>query len=282
MKSRRRPRLGLIICLQHLGLLAGIGPGQAQSDGAAKKYPPYSSVWDWLIPGGGTPESALSVEKQDNGDVLVTYALKNPKMQPGQSGCQPGITGCLASYGVTFFSRESAAPSASQQWLHGGTTIHLKNGFTFERIGSWGARRGCYGDLNATILKKDLSGNVVGRRKLLYVLDLPQRYKTRGDCDDGPSFVNRVDSVFADFLALEDDTFLMIDHQHGVIVRFDAEFRSQSALLNRRLFAVDEPLFNDWLRHMNYGSRADLNLNLRVQQDGLYKSLMEFKRRIQP
>jgi len=246
------------------------------------KLPPYPDVWEWVIPSGGPNESTLSVEKQKDRDVLVTYALKNPNVQPGQPGCQPGISGCVEFYGVTFFGRERAAPSMSQRWLHGDPTMHLKNGPTLERIGLWGARRGCYGGLNATILQKDRGANVVGRKKLLCVLDPAQRYETRDDCNDGPPFVNRVDSVFADFLALDDGTFLMIDHQHGLIVRFDSGFHSQSRLLNRRLFVVDENTFNDWLRQMNYGSRASLNLDLQIQQDGLYQSLMKLKTRSQP
>ena len=153
-------------------------------------------------------------------------------------------------------------------------------------LGRRGPGLGLLATLAIILLVGVLTTNIVGRKKLLYSLDPPQRYETRDDCNDGPPFVNRVDSVFADVLGLDDDTFLMIDHQHGTIVRFDTGFRSKSSLLNQRLFVVEENVFNDWLRQMNYGSRANLNLNLnldlQIQQDGVYQSLMKLKARSRP
>jgi|GEM_PF-3011993 len=281
MKNIGKLGLGLCILLLAVGQWACSAFGSAQPDPPAPKYPPYPNVWDWVVPRGTEFERAISVEKQETGEVVVTYAVKNPNVQPGQPGCQPGIVGCLSFHGVTFFSRERAEPPLTG--LHGDRTIHLKNGLTLERIGRLGGRAGgCYDRLNAIILKKDRTGNIVQRTKLLYALDPPQRYLTRDDCYDGPPFLNRVDSVFPDFLALEDDTFLTIDHEHGVIVRLDAEFRSQSALLNRRVFVVDENMFNDWVRKMNYGSREEGTINLQIQQDGLYRLLMEIRGRTQP
>ena len=147
-------------------------------------------------------------------------------------------------------------------------------------VGSADDLGGCYDRLEALVKQQDRAGTVLSRRKLLWLLDAPQRYLTRRGCYDGPPFMNRVDSVFADFLALEDDTFLMIDHEHGVIVRFDAAFRSQSPLLNQQLFVVDEATFGSWQSHLKNVDSEDVGFNLQILQDALYDSLM--KRRPHP
>ena len=113
MKNRERLRLGLIICLQVLGLLTGIGPGCAQSDGPPKQSPPYANVWEWTIPKGARVEPGLMVWRRADGDALIYYGVLNPKGRPGRPDCQPGVFGCLARHGVTFFGRESVPPGPS-------------------------------------------------------------------------------------------------------------------------------------------------------------------------
>ena len=68
---------------------------------------------------------------------------------------------------------------------------------------------------------------------------------------------------------------LLLDHQHGLIVRFDSAFNTHSSLINNRLFLIDEENFAS---DRSYGDRETGTLNLQIEQDQLYKQLMEIKK----
>jgi len=215
-------------------------------------------VWDWVVPDSNTFGHVLGVELRNDGDVLITFD----------------------NNGATFFGRQRSSPTTSQKWIHGDATVHLKNGGVIQRAGALGGRSGgCYDRLNAVISKKDSSWKDMARKKLLYLYEKPERYVTKKECLDGPSFINRVDSVFADFIELEDGTLLYLDHRHGLVVRFDDNFGSRSSLMNSRLFLMDEDKFLELLRQIHYGSVETGDLNLQILQDRLYKELLTVKRR---
>src|SRR6266545_852895 len=256
-RNNLAPRNLWVSCLLMLWVWIFSSYVYAQTNVVAKKYPPYPNVWDWM---SSAKESArvLGVELRSDGDILITYDGK----------------------GTTFFSRQISPPTVSQKWVHGEATIHLKNGFIIQRTGALGGRSGgCYNRLDAVITQKDGSGKDRARKKLLYVYENPRRYVTKKECLDGPSFINRVDSVFADFIELEDRTLLFIDHEHGLIIRFDENFNTRSSLIGDRLFLIDEGEFFELLRGENYGSRENGNLNLQIQQDSLHKELLGMKGR---
>jgi len=160
-----------------------------------------------------------------------------------------------------------------------GSQITLPNGLTLHAIGAMGTRSGgCYDRIEGAVQKLDPAGTLLGQEKLFYILDPPQRYRTKKDCDDGPPFLGRVESMFPQLLPLDDGTFLAIDGWHGVIVRFNAEFNSRSALLNRRVFVVDQTTFDEWIGK----EPARAESNLQIEQDYLYRLLMRSKRRAKP
>ena len=229
-------------------------PALAQAGSPMPKYPPYPNVWEWRIPKGQRFQPTLLVEKQDDGDARIVYALANRRR----------------AYAETFFGRQRYTLPGQFLIHNENRTLALGSGRILERTGIWAGRpRGCYNNLDATLVTKDAGGHILAETKLLYILDPPQWYRTAGPdvcADDGPSFLNRVDSVFAEFLALDDGTFLLIAPQHGFILRCDAAFRSPSRLLNRQLFVVSQQTFERWQAQEPAGAQE----NLQVEQDYLY------------
>jgi hypothetical protein len=74
------------------------------------------------------------------------------------------------------------------------------------------------------------------------LLDKPEIFSAglSGRCPEGsfPRLVARTRPIVGSLIPLKDETFLMLDEM-GIVLRFDSEMRSKSALIDRRVFVLD-------------------------------------------
>jgi hypothetical protein len=233
--------------------------------GAEPLYPPYPEAWDWVAP-AGSQLNQYGIYKLKDGDIAIAHY---PKSDSG------------ATRFTTFFGKRSFASVEKELggFRHDDAVSYFtkSDGEVIQATGGLGTRSGgCYDRLRGHITTVEKSAwKLLTSRTLLYVFDRPQHYRTDPNCLDGPSFNYRVDAVFAQFVPLEDRTFLLIDGEHGLIVRFDEAFRTKSKLLNKRLFWMDTNQLQQF--EANYGDRAVGNVNLGQLQKDLYRLLIKAK-----
>jgi hypothetical protein len=161
------------------------------------------------------------------------------------------------------------------------TVSHLKTsrGFTVQSFGTrTGRLQNCYDGLNAyTVIYADpLRRDMVINKTLLWLLDKPVRHTSPEHCNETRSFTYWAESIGGEMVPLEDGTFLLIDQQHGVIVRFDEWLRTRSRLLNKRLFIIDTSLFGARFGG-RYGDRAAQGVDFQRFHHDLHRWLLEIK-----
>src|SRR5439155_27285653 len=107
----------------------------------------------------------------------------------------------------------------------------------------------CYDRLSGGVTIDNQQGRAPTVKKLFYLFDKPRTWRVSAACKgmDGPDvFSYQVESIFAEILPLQDDTFLVIDSLHGFAIRFDSGFRTRSKLLDRKVFVMDQKIFEDF------------------------------------
>lgn len=283
MRKMIRPLLVLLAChVLLISLVQAGGPTKTDEakhgEAVVKKYPPYPDVWDWVIPFPERATRYVQVDLQPDGDVRISYKLKSRALKKQEEDFPDVPQG--GSYGATFFGRQSVTPpkdippySIDRSWR-----VTLASGNVLESASRFKETNGCFDRLDAFIVLKDDHGKTINRMTLYYVLSKPQRFTVYGPCYDGADFTYQVEAVPANLVALEDGTFLVVDGEHGLVIRFDEQFKTKSSLLNQVVFAFDSHFVpvGDLKDH---GSREEGNKDWQGQVDDIYHYLMSLKGR---
>jgi len=246
-----------------------------QGGAVAKKYPPYPDVWDWVIPYPERATQYVQTDFQANGDVRISYKLKSKALKKQEEDFPEG-----GSYGATFFGRQSVRPREDIKSYHLAHSrdrfVTLASGNVLKSVRRFKTTNGCFDRLDDFFVLEDGQGKTISRTNLYYVLNKPQRFTVYEPCYDGVDFTYQVEAVPAILVPLEDGTFLVVDGEHGLVIRFDEQFKTKSSLLNQRVFVLDSssPPFGD---PKGYGSREEGNRDWQRLEDDLYRHLMDVK-----
>jgi len=87
---------------------------------------------------------------------------------------------------------------------------------------------------------EDETGRAVLEKTVLVLLNAPKKSKLL-TCEERPSegFSYRVQPVVGRLLVLEDGTFLVVDSESGLVLRFTDRLETRSPLVGGRVFVVD-------------------------------------------
>jgi len=224
-----------------LGLLAVILASPYSSTATAASYPPYPEIWDWTFE---KPLQIRGLRRAKNGDVLVEYLVQTES--PGGSRSSP------PRYRSLFGGAELDAGTVASQLKNPDVALmsearHLEplaTGNVVRRVGD-GRRTttaGCYAGVTGDFVQIEASdGRILGQRTFWVLSEKPKRFETKplSDCADGPSFQYWAEPVIANFLSLQDNTFLLVDSDRGIVVRFDSRLETKSKLVNSRIYWLD-------------------------------------------
>ena len=264
--------IGLSLTLMPFVQAAGRAQtGEAKENvSVVKKYPPYPDVWDWVIPFPDRKTQYLQADIVPSGDVRISYKFENKKHKKQASPYEAGN-------GITFFGRRSVKPHEgmiSHSWR-----VTLASGKILESVSDVIRQsKGCFGRTDRSFLLKNADGKLIAETQLFYILSKPKRFTVREDCYDGADFTYQVEAMRASLIPLKDGTFLVVDGDHGLVIRFDEQFKTKSALLNQRVFVVDSNSV-PFGAPEGYGSREEGNRDWQRYQNDLFRHLMEVKGR---
>ncbi len=247
----------------------------------AKKYPPYPDVWGYEFPWPeeNRRDSGIRVYKlpDDNYNYIVSYMKKIDQFKRKDGSCCDHI---IQRESVSFFSGKALTEDEDKKIKKKPIKyeqIVFNNGSLIEQETAGLSR--CADQLDRHILKKDKNGNVIMKKMLLYLNDKPiKRHipvnphcERNWDYNENKDYISeRVANVYAQFVPLEDDTFLLYDSFGNIIVRFDKDFNTKSGLMNKRVFLIDEKVIRE-LRNKSKGDDQS-------QNDAIYKYLLNLKK----
>lgn len=235
-------------------------------------YPPYPNVWQQMFPDPkGEPWTIFFSFKLHGGDYVTFFT---------QSSSSKGKTYLGKSFfdGAEFGENEMHAAYYKLKNISTfETSTELKNyiGISLKgldgRMSQW-----CPQGLNHyyEIIYPDGHKE---RKSLLYFLDQPVHTPINDNCafvsveELETSFVEKVGSLVGNLVPLDDGGFLLADKEHGVVIRFDSNFHTQSDWFNKHVIVVD----TDELVKM--GATQFETMNYQHMQDVVYEFLMELK-----
>lgn len=255
---------------------------EVKHDGAAvKKYPPYPDVWDWVTPFPSRMSYRLQAELLSNGDVQLSYRLKSRAPKPSEDLEPQG-----EKHSVLFFAKQPVPPPKDFYAYihHHKERVKLPNGTTIRSSGAWEISN-CFHAHSRDFRVHNTDETERGAKVLFFVLDHPTTFVPSGMCEgmpyDDPPFSYRMVSMLGGLIPLEDNTFLVVDYEHGVVIRFDEQWQSKSPLLNRRIFIMDKQEFNAFIRNKKYEKSEAEGYGLRWQvvDEDLYHYLFTTKGR---
>lgn len=192
----------------------------------------YADVWDWVAPKGRIINRAFVM---NDGRVWVAYSLIKDVGRPDKF-----------EY-VEFFSKRKlqgsklppgdVKPRVDEALLPSGTIFSSRyiRGWRAEAFGS------CYQGINGVVDKRRVGVQKPESKMLLYLFDKPQRHTVLERCvaRDGRDFDYLVESIHPELLPLTDNTFLVVDNEHGVIIRLDENWNTKSKLLIKKVLIWD-------------------------------------------
>ena len=196
------------------------------------QFPPYPNVWTWVPKTPPTTWlSFISLRRLATGDVLVAVVDRTSEETPHTEV-------------AAFFGRQSFATVGSAM---GG---QFKPADDKQSI-SLGENRGVRAHLNGIdscsrgiddfIRIDEGSGRSAVSRTILVLLDHARTSRTLScDGQDDRGFSYRVAPIYGRLLALEDGTFLVTDATSGLVMRFTDTFATESELLGKRFFVVEQ------------------------------------------
>lgn len=280
-----------------------------------KKYPPYPDVWDREYMAQSKAEAYGEIPnllKLSNGDVLYLFYERVP-IKDRKDDYD------LISHQATFFGGQTVINAKSnlrilrgQQTeleLSDGTMVSvikekgnslsgrlkLSNGLEVVSVGSYSAHGKCdHGPIDYYFYAHDKEKGEYGTDKVIFILldkpkqrmwdqprPLPESNVEVDPCtEEGPpGYTTRVEAVWGGkMLPLDDGTFLL-PMGNGLIVRFDANFRTKSLLINRRFFVFDLNDSNLFIDKIN-GKKYNLEkTGYQPIYDDLYKYLDDIRRK---
>jgi hypothetical protein len=223
---------------------------------APKLYPPYPDVWELQLPEysegvDGKYVGIKHIKIRPDGDVLIWYA--------------DGKRGNPENRLITFFGRKSLSTSILDKVDPGrsdDTQMKVKTSTGLDLwTGAGPSVQDCYNGLggNVYLSRETPSLIVVTQKVFLYIRSKPRTHKSPGHCNESRRFTVWAEAHEGggkDLLPLDDGTFLLVDVEHGIILRINEHLESRSRLVNDKVFIVDRQEFDAWQAAGNYGDRA--------------------------
>jgi hypothetical protein len=241
-----KKRVGLVALTAGIAFLtsAWVGGTAQASDtkkdiAVVKKYPPYPDVWDWVTPFPARMSREVQAALLPDGDVQLSYRLKSKRPTPAEEDFPQGDI-----YSLRLFAKQPVPPpkAFSLPPHHGQWRVQLPNGKIIRNPGSGGGGN-CFHLFDRVFTVADREENELAHKVLFYVLDHPATFVPSGMCEgmpyNDPPFSYRMVTMVGGLISLEDNTFLIVDREHGVVIRFDEQWQSKSQLLNQRIFVMD-------------------------------------------
>jgi hypothetical protein len=182
----------------------------------------------------------------------------------------------------TLFAHEQTMEEAclalqrSGRWVEHTQKIQFHDGTTIQRGGFIPPY--CYGGLSPTLVIKNPQGEVIAEKMFLVILDTPRRHEAGGRCADDEDFDEKVIALFANFVLLADETFLLFDittfgygadKEFGFLLRLDKQLHTKSTLLGQKIFMIDRAIFNDIEKSESYRNYTEINEALLTYLSGL-------------
>jgi uncharacterized protein YecT (DUF1311 family) len=259
----------------------------------AQQMPPYPDVWELQFP-NAVPGSSLHASLLNDGQVVVAY------LPDGPAGKAPRVERLFFGGGSV---KEERLPDGQYVFTYADgrhTTVSshdnfreaLPDGRTIRN--SYNEYRDCYrGPAREYVVITGENRRPQVSKVFFYLLDEPQRFTTsvndnwRG-LDTGPSCPTEpsldlevnVESIGGSFLPLSDGTILLLDHQHGLVIRLTRDLDSPSNLMNNRVFAFpynESYLFVDLLLGKDYGNGEEKSIRFQEALDDLRDHLRKIK-----
>jgi hypothetical protein len=156
--------------------------------------------------------------------------------------------------------------------------VRFRDGTTIERGGFIPPY--CYGGLSPTLVIKNPQGEVIAEKVLLVIRDTPRRYEESGRCADDEDFDEKVVALFANFVLLADETFLLFDgttfgygpdKEFGFLLRFDKQLHTQATLLGQKMFLIDSATLNNIEVQGGYSNYQEIDEILLTYLSGLQR-----------
>ncbi len=253
-------RKGLIAVLLLLVFVTG-------SFAEEKKYPPYPDVWGVELPVSGlTTYAGIHILKMDDGDYMVEYTADYRDLKSRKAkDFDPSKHTFSKFAGYSIFGSKKIEIGSGAEYnnfmekarkegrILEYPPIIFSDGSIFEHI-TGGSAKGS-NPIDWYVERRDKNGKVLFQKKLLYIYDKPRREKMlsseRNQNYKGEYYLERVNTLMEmTRIRLEDDTFIivgLIEHkipQSIVIIRFDKDLKTKSDLINKKLFLMDESIYN--------------------------------------
>jgi hypothetical protein len=211
---------------------------------AAGSSAPKDDVWDFVPPETDRPACDLEARKLPQGDVLLTYGARCVEYRPQEIK------------NVTFLGRKTVhsvkeAFSGKHVSAVVESEIRTGNGDLIWTIGPRAHPR-CYVALEGSLGIYKVGGPPnysripVVQKRLLWILDPPRHYTApfSPPCGNKVPFTAWAETIGDYIVSLDDETFVLIDSENVVAVRFDQNLQTRSRLVNRRLFPIDAAEFD--------------------------------------
>ncbi|MDH5669331.1 MAG: hypothetical protein OEY86_15100 [Nitrospira sp.] len=243
-----------------------------------KKYPPYPDVWEWVTPFPSRMSHRFQADLLPDGEVQLAYQLKSKTPTPAEDIVPRG-----EKLSVLFFGKHAVPPPKDMYAHDHKWRVKLPNGKIAMSAGRSDTNSNCFVLFDRNFEVRSADEKVLNRKMLLYVSDRPETFVPSGTCEGepytDPPFSYHVTPMGAGLIPLEDNTFLVVDYEHGVVLRFDEQWQTQSSLLNRRVFVLNEQEVQAFIRNSKYQKTEAEGFGLRWQQveDDLYRHLMTLK-----
>ena len=286
MIARKRNKSILRFYLFLLGcMLAHTASIHAQP--STRHYPPYPDVWQWVIPQAYEHDSIVNLYALPTGDYVISSSWWEPVDRPRAERTTIRFA-CR-----TLFAQEQTMQEAcvalerSHRGVEHTEKIQFRDGTTIERGGFIPPY--CYGGLSPTLVIKNPQGEVIAEKVFLVIRDTPRRYEESGRCGDDEDFDEKIVALFANFVLLADETFLLFDFnafgygsdkEFSFLLRFDKQLRTRATLLGQKIFLVDSVTLNNIMNSTTIQNNISVQGEYRTYQrinEALLKYLSELK-----
>jgi len=198
---------------------------------ASKSYPPYPDVWSWSPqqpPIDGFTHARL--RRMPKGDILVSVIQ--------QSGTTVDILGIATFFENRRFASVESAFSGRFPPPDDTSRPKLRDNLYASSRGE--GINSCSRGIHDALRIEDGKGYVVLEKTALVVLPAARTSKVL-TCEERSTgdFTYQVQPIVGRLLALEDGTFLVVDSESGLVLRFTHRLETRSTMLGRTLFMVD-------------------------------------------
>ena len=236
------------------------------------KYPPYPDVWQQMFPvSNGERWDAYAFFKFLNGDYISFFNKKSARQGDVYLGKSffGGETFGEKEMNAAFYKlKVDVGPSISAN-LASHTQVSMRS--LDYRMQHW-----CPQALNNYYEITYQDGHKE-RKSLLYFLDKPKRTSINDHCgfvqEIQTSYVKKVSSLSESLVQLDGGGCLLIDSTHGVVIRFDSHFHTQSPWFKKHVIVVDTSELE------KLGATQFETMNYQHMQDVVYAYLKKLKQK---